>query len=178
MSRLSNTVFAVAALATALPAMADVNIYSYRQPELIQPLLDAFTTETGIETNVSFIDKGLVERLQAEGARSPADLILTVDIARLAEAVNGGVTQPVNSEILTANIPVEFRDPGNQWFGITSRARIVYAAKDRVDPSDVTTYEDLTDPKWQGRICTRSGAHSYTLALVAAMIAHHGEDYT
>ncbi|NHX28402.1 extracellular solute-binding protein, partial [Escherichia coli] len=116
--------------------------------------------------------------LQAEGDRSPADLILTVDISRLAEAVAGGVTQPVESEVLAANIPAEFRDPDNQWFGVTTRARIVYASKDRVDPADVTSYEDLADPKWQGRICTRSGAHGYTLALVAAMIKHHGEDYT
>ncbi|MHC0053087.1 Fe(3+) ABC transporter substrate-binding protein [Actibacterium sp. D379-3] len=175
---LRRAALAVVAMATAAPALADVNIYSYRQPELIQPLLDAFTAETGIQTNVSFLNKGLVERLQAEGKRSPADIILTVDIARLAEAVDGGVTQPVDSEVLTAHIPVAFRDPGNQWFGVTTRARIVYAAKDRVDPAEVTTYEDLADPKWKGRICTRSGAHSYTLALVAAMIAHHGEDYT
>lgn len=172
----------IAALAAtalaALPALADVNIYSYRQPELIDPLLKAFTEETGIRTNVAYIDKGMVERLQAEGARSPADIILTTDISRLSEAVAGGVTQPVESAVLDERIPAEFRDPGNQWFGLTTRARIVYAAKDRVDPAEVTTYEDLADPKWQGRICTRSGTHSYTLALIAAMIAHHGEEAT
>lgn len=167
-----------ATLATAAPALAEVNIYSYRQPELIDPLLKAFTEETGIETNIAFISTGLVERLQAEGKRSPADVILTVSAARLAEAVEGGVTQPVDSEILTASIPEAFRDPGNQWFGVTSRARIVYASKDRVDPAEVTTYEDLADPKWKGRICTRSGTHSYTLALVSAMLYHHGEEYT
>ncbi|ALG91879.1 iron ABC transporter substrate-binding protein [Actibacterium sp. EMB200-NS6] len=169
---------ASAAVCVAAPALADVNIYSYRQPELIQPLLEAFTEETGIHTNVVFLNKGLVERLQAEGDRSPADIILTTDISRLSEAVAGGVTQPVESAVLTGHIPAEFRDPGNEWFGVTSRARIVYAAKDRVDPSEVTTYEDLADPKWKGRICTRSGTHSYTLALVAAMIEHHGEEAT
>ena len=173
-----SALLASAAVCVAAPALADVNIYSSRQPELIQPLLEAFTEETGIHTNVVFLNKGLVERLQAEGDRSPADIILTTDISRLSEAVAGGVTQPVESAVLTGHIPAEFRDPGNEWFGVTSRARIVYAAKDRVDPSEVTTYEDLADPKWKGRICTRSGTHSYTLALVAAMIEHHGEEAT
>nr|WP_242468974.1 Fe(3+) ABC transporter substrate-binding protein [Rhodovulum adriaticum] len=165
-----------AAALLAPAAQADVNIYSYRQPELIQPMLDAFTQETGIRTNIAFLNKGLVERLQAEGDRSPADIILTTDISRLSAAVAAGVTQPVDSAVLEENIPAAFRDPGDQWFGLTTRARIVYASKDRVDPAEVTTYEDLTDPKWQGRICTRSGTHPYNLALVAAVIHHHGEE--
>ncbi|PTW50118.1 Fe(3+) ABC transporter substrate-binding protein [Rhodovulum kholense] len=170
---------ATAAAATLAPtAQADVNIYSYRQPELIQPILDAFTEDTGIATNIAFLNKGMVERLQAEGSRSPADIILTVDVARLAEAVDAGVTQAVDSDTLIEKIPAAFRDADNHWFGVTTRARIVYAAKDRVDPSEITTYEDLADPKWKGRICTRSGTHAYTLALVAAMIHHHGEDAT
>ncbi|WP_212525661.1 Fe(3+) ABC transporter substrate-binding protein [Actibacterium sp. MT2.3-13A] len=171
---------AAAALGIAAPAVQadEVNIYSYRQPELIQPLLDAFTEQTGIATNVAFLSKGMVERLLAEGDRSPADIILTTDISRLAEAVEAGVTQPVQSAVLEAQIPANFRDPGNQWFALTTRARIVYASKERVDPAEVTTYEDLADPKWQGRICTRSGTHSYTLALVAAMLHHHGEEAT
>ncbi|NND42478.1 MAG: Fe(3+) ABC transporter substrate-binding protein [Silicimonas sp.] len=169
----------IAAAATALPAYADeVNIYSYRQPELIQPLLDAFTSETGIETNVAFVEKGLVERLKAEGRRSPADIILTVDISRLTEAKDAGVTQAVESEVLNAAIPAALRDDDNQWFGLTTRARIVYASKDRVAPGEVTTYEDLADPKWKGRICTRSGTHVYTLGLVGAMIEHNGVDAT
>lgn len=168
---------ATAAAATLAPtAQADVNIYSYRQPELIQPILDAFTEDTGIATNIAFLNKGLVERLQAEGARSPADIILTVDVARLAAAVDAGVTQAVDSDTLVEKIPAAFRDADNHWFGVTTRARIVYAAKDRVDPSEITTYEELADPKWKGRICTRSGTHAYTLALVAAMIHHHGEE--
>ena len=165
------------ALTTALPALAEeVNVYSHRQPELIQPLVDAFTAETGIAVNVAFVDKGMAERLQAEGDRSPADLVLTVDIARLMQIVEAGVTQPVQSAVLDANVPAEFRDPEGHWFGLTTRARIVYAAKDRVAPGEVTTYEDLADPKWKGRICTRSGLHDYNVALLGAMIVHHGED--
>jgi iron(III) transport system substrate-binding protein len=168
--------FAVPFAATAVAVQADeVNVYSHRQPELIQPLIDAFTSETGITVNVAFVEKGMVERLVAEGSRSPADLVLTVDIARLAQVVEAGVTQPVESAVLSANIPAEFRDPAGQWFGLTSRARIVYASKERVADGEVTTYEDLADPKWKGRICTRPGTHDYNLGLMAGMIAHHGE---
>ena len=170
-------IFALAAAATAFPAYADeLNIYSYRQPELIQPLLDAFNEETGIETNVAFVNKGLVERLRAEGTRSPADIILTVDISRLTDAKIAGVTQPVSSETLDATIPEALRDPEGHWFGLTTRARIVYASKDRVAEGEVTTYEDLADPKWKGRICTRSGTHVYTLGLLSAVIEHNGEE--
>jgi iron(III) transport system substrate-binding protein len=162
----------------ALPVAAEeVNIYSHRQPELIQPLLDAFTAETGITTNVAFVDKGMTERLVAEGDRSPADLVLTVDIARLNEVVQAGVTQAVDSPVLAANIPAEFRDAGGQWFGLTARARIVYASAERVAAGEVTTYEDLADEKWRGRICTRSGTHDYNIALTAAILAHHDEAF-
>jgi iron(III) transport system substrate-binding protein len=167
---------ALALTGAALPALSqEVNVYSHRQPELIQPLIDAFTAQSGITVNIAFVDKGMVERLVAEGKRSPADLVLTVDIARLSEVVNAGVTQPVDSAVLQANIPAQYRDPGNQWFGLTSRARIIYASKDRVAEGEVTTYEDLADPKWTGRICTRSGTHDYNLALLGAVIAHDGE---
>ncbi len=163
---------------TALPALAEeVNVYSHRQPELIQPLVDAFQAETGITVNVAFVDKGMAERLVAEGDRSPADLVLTVDIARLLQIVEAGVTQPVQSDVLEANIPAALRDEGDQWFGLTTRARIVYAAKDRVADGEVTTYEDLASEKWKGRICVRSGLNDYNVALVSAMIAHHGEEY-
>ena len=167
----------LAVILAACPALADeVNVYSHRQPELVQPLFDAFTAETGIAVNVSFVDKGMVERLVAEGDRSPADLVLTVDIARLAQIVDAGVVQSVDSAALTAAIPAEFRDPGNTWFGLTSRARVVYASVERVADGEVTTYEDLADPKWQGRICTRPGTHDYNLGLMGAMIAYHGAD--
>ena len=172
-------IFAIAAAALTAPAYADeVNIYSYRQPELIQPLLDAFTAETGITTNVAFVEKGLVERLKAEGRRSPADIILTTDISRLTAAKNAGVTQKVESDILADAIPPSLRDTDGQWFGLTSRARIVYASQERVAPGEVTTYEDLADPKWKGRICTRSGTHVYTLGLVGAMMQHNGTQAT
>ena len=166
----------LAFLALATPALAqEINVYSHRQPELIQPLVDAFTAETGITVNVAFVDKGMAERLLAEGDRSPADLVLTVDIARLQQIVDAGVTQPVQSDVLEANIPETLRDPGDQWFGLTSRARIVFAAKDRVQPGEVTTYEDLASDKWRGRICSRSGLNDYNIALLGAMIVHHGE---
>lgn len=168
---------ALIALCAASPALAqDVNVYSYRQPELIAPLTDAFTAETGINVNVAYLEKGMVERLKAEGSRSPADVVLTVDISRLASVVNAGVTQPVSTETLLANVPSEYRDPDGNWFGLTTRARVIYASKDRVAEGEVTTYEDLADPKWEGRICTRSGTHAYNVALTAAMIHHHGED--
>ncbi|MGR3321072.1 MAG: Fe(3+) ABC transporter substrate-binding protein, partial [Pseudooceanicola sp.] len=169
----------VLALTVAMPAMADeVNLYSYRQPELLKPLTDAFTEKTGIEVNVAHLSKGMVERLEAEGARSPADLVLTVDISRLAAVVNAGLTQPVESEALSQNVPAAYHDPDNHWWGLTTRARIVYASKDRVAEGEVTTYEDLADPKWEGRICTRSGTHAYNVALVSAYLHHHGEEAT
>ncbi|QIE54491.1 Fe(3+) ABC transporter substrate-binding protein [Pikeienuella piscinae] len=161
--------------ALAAPAVADVNVYSYRQPDLIAPLTEAFTKDTGINVNVVFLNKGMVERLKAEGDLSPADLIFTVDISRLLEAVNAGLTQSVSSPVLEENIPPAFRDPEGHWFGVTARARIVYASKERVKDEEVTTYEALAEPQWKGRICTRSGSHSYTLGLLGAMIVRHGE---
>jgi iron(III) transport system substrate-binding protein len=166
------------AASVALPAFAEVNIYSYRQPELIDPLMEAFTEKTGIETNVAFLDKGMVERLKAEGDRSPADLIFTVDISRLAELVDENLTQPVSTEALTQNVPETLRDPEGHWYGVTTRARVAYAHKDRVAEGEVTTYEELASDTWEGRICTRSGTHDYMVALVAAMLQHKGEDAT
>lgn len=170
---------AMAMVLAAGPALAaeEVNIYSYRQPQLIKPLLDAFTEKTGIETNVLFLDKGLVERIEAEGEYSPADLILTVDIGRLTQAKEAGVTAAVDNEAVNANIPATYRDPEGHWFGLTTRGRVVYASKERVK-QDAITYEELADPKWRGRICTRSGQHVYNIALFASMIAHHGEEKT
>ena len=165
-----------AALACAAPVLAeDVNIYTTRQPELIQPVMDAFTEETGITVNLGFVEEGIIERLVAEGDRSPADLVMTVDIANLQQIVDAGVIQPVTSDVLAAAIPASLRDDDNLWFGLTTRARIVYASKDRVAEGEVTTYEDLASDKWKGRICTRSGTHDYNLALTSAVIAHDGE---
>jgi iron(III) transport system substrate-binding protein len=168
----------LAVVACTAAAADEVNVYSYRQPDLIQPLTDAFTAETGIVVNIAYLEKGMIERLQAEGSRSPADVVLTVDVARLADIVAAGLTQPVESDVMRANVPALYHDPEGHWWGLTTRARIVYASKDRVAPGEVTTYEDLADPKWQGRICTRSGTHEYNIGLTAAMIAHHGEAAT
>ncbi len=173
------TIAAAAAVAAAVPALAEeVNVYSYRQPELIKPLIDAFESETGHTVNTVFLEEGMLERLKAEGDRSPADLVFTVDISRLTELKEAGLTQPVESGVLIDNIPPEMRDEANHWFGLTARARLVYASKERVEPGEITTYEDLASDKWQGRICTRPGTHVYTLGLVGAMIAHHGEEAT
>ncbi|MFB9950231.1 Fe(3+) ABC transporter substrate-binding protein [Rhizobium puerariae] len=164
--------------ATSAAAEGEVNIYSYRQPDLIKPLLDTFTKETDIKANVLFLDKGLVERIRAEGANSPADVIMTVDIARLMEAKEGGVTQPVaDNGAINKDIPANLRDPAGEWFGLTTRGRVVYASKDRVTDTAIT-YEGLADPKWKGKICIRDGQHSYNIGLIASMIAVHGEDYT
>jgi iron(III) transport system substrate-binding protein len=153
----------------------EVNVYSYRQPGLVKPLFAAFTKATGIKVNILFAQKGLTARIKTEGRRSPADLIFTVDIGRLASAVAAGITQPVSSETINANIPTAYRDKAGNWFGLTTRARVVFAARDRVAQNDIT-YEELADPKWQGRICIRSGQHPYNLSLFAAMIAHLGQD--
>ncbi len=171
-----STLCAIVLLAATPVIAAEVNVYSYRQPELIKPLTDAFTAKTGIEVNVAYLDKGMIERLLAEGKRSPADVILTVDMSRLAKAVAAGVTQSVSSEIMQANVPANFRDPDGHWWGLTTRARIIYASKERVGEGEVTTYEDLADPKWAGRICTRSGTHAYTTGLISAAIYHLGRE--
>lgn len=174
-TKIRATLLATAAFAVATPVLAqEVNVYSYRQPELIQPLMDKFTEATGITVNVAFLKKGMIEKLDAEGDRSPADLIFTVDISRLNGVVEAGHTQPVTSDILTTNIPADLRDPAGAWFGLTTRARVVFASKDRAAEGPAT-YNELADPQWKGRICTRSGTHAYTVALVSAAIHHMGE---
>ena len=139
-----------------------------------QPLLDAFTEETGITANVLRLSKGMAERISAEGVNSPADVIFTVDIGRLSGAKDAGITQAVDSEAIKANIPSQFRDPDGHWFGLTTRGRVVYASRERVAQESIT-YAELADPKWQGRICMRSGQHPYNIALFASVIAHEGE---
>lgn len=158
----------------AAHAEGEVNIYSYREPQLIEPLVKAFTESTGIKANVVFARSGLNERLAAEGRNSPADLLFTVDIGRLSEAKAMGVTQPVESKVLESSIPAAYRDPEGHWHGLTLRSRVIYASKERVE-QDSITYEELADPKWKGRICSRSGQHPYNVSLIASMVAHHGE---
>lgn len=169
---------ALAVVAHALPALAqgEVNIYSYREPQLIDPLLKAFTQKTGVKTNVVYASAGLNERLAAEGANSPADLLFTVDAGRLSEAKDAGLTQPVDDAQIKAAVPAPYRDPQGHWFGLTMRGRIVYASKERVK-QDAITYEELADPKWKGRICVRSGQHVYNTSLVATIIANKGEAF-
>ena len=152
----------------------DVNVYSYRESKLIQPLFDAFTKDTGIKVNVISASSGLEQRIKTEGANSPADVLLTVDIGRIEDAVRAGISQPIKSDTLDKVIPGQYRDPEGHWYGISMRARVIYASKDRV-PQNAITYEELADPKWKGKICIRSGQHIYNNALFAAYIAHHGE---
>ena len=175
---LKTKMFAALALTCSSVSIAQaqtVNIYSTRQADLIEPVLDAFTEQTGISTRVLFLKKGLVDRVVAEGAGSPADVLLTTDIGGLINFVNEGVTQAVSSPVIDANIPARFRDDEQQWFALTVRGRVVYASVDRVE-QDSITYEELADPKWKGRICTRSGQHGYNIALFASMIDELGEE--
>ncbi len=153
---------------------AQVNVYSYRKPNLIQPLFDTFTDRSGVKVNVVFAKKGLIERLKSEGVNTPADLVFTVDIGCLSDLKNADLTQAVESDDLNDAIPNYARDPEGHWFGLTSRARVIVASKTRVQAGEVTTYEDLADEKLKGRICTRSGKHAYMVALTAAMAEHHG----
>ena len=167
-------------LALATPAFAqsgEVNVYSYREHKLIQPLLDAFTKDTGVKVNVISASSGLEQRIKTEGANSPADVLLTVDIARLQDAVDAGITQPIKSAVLDKAIAPQYRDPAGNWYGLAMRARVVYASKERV-PQDAITYDELSDPKWKGKICIRSGQHMYNNALFAAYLAKHGEAKT
>jgi iron(III) transport system substrate-binding protein len=165
---------ALCAAATATAAANEVNIYSYRESKLVQPLFEAFTKDTGIKVNVISASSGLEQRIKAEGGNSPADVLLTVDIARLEAAVESGITQALNSKMVEEVVPVAYRDPNGQWTAVAMRARVVYASKVRV-PQTSITYEELADPKWKGKICIRSGQHMYNNALFAAVIAKHGE---
>lgn len=166
-------------LALMAPALAfaqsgEVNVYTYREQKLIQPLFEAFTQDTGVKVNVISASSGLEQRIKTEGANSPADVLLTVDIGRLEDAVRAGVTQPIKSDALDKVVPPQYRDPEGHWYGISMRARVVYASKERVKQETIT-YEELADPKWKGRICIRSGQHIYNNALFAAVIAKLGE---
>jgi iron(III) transport system substrate-binding protein len=167
--------FGALALVFSSPAGAqELNLYTYREPALIKPLIDAFTKESGVKVNTLFAASGLEERLQAEGANSPADVLLTVDIGRLQQAKDYGVTQRVRSDALEKAIPAAYRDPEGHWHGVSLRGRVVYAAENRIK-ADAITYEELADPRWKGKICTRSGQHLYNISLIAAVVAHIGE---
>ena len=154
-------------------AASEVNVYSYRQPILINPFFEEFTKSTGIEVNVLHAKKGLLERLLSEGANTPADLVLTVDISRLKQFVEKDVLTPIESSVLQKNIPSHLRDSNNRWFALSKRARIVVASKERVATGAIERIEDLTNPKWKGKICTRPGSHAYNRYLLASIVAAH-----
>ncbi len=177
---LAPAALAIAVFSTAAPATAGetINLYSNRQPYLIEPLTRAYTKETGVEVNIVFANKGILEKIQAAGANTPADAVLTVDIGRLYSLQEAGVLDSVKSDVLSANIPEHLRDPDGRWFGLTQRARIALVSKDRVKADELLSYEDLADPKFKGRLCMRSGKHEYNIALIASMLAHHGKEKT
>jgi len=164
----------VLTLAGSALAQGEVNVYTYREAKLVAPLFEAFTKETGIKVNVISASSGLEQRIKTEGANSPADVLLTVDISRLEDATQNGITAPLNSKVVEQVVPAQYRDPEGHWAAVGMRARIVYASKDRVK-QDTITYEELADPKWKGKICIRSGQHMYNNALFSAMIVKHGE---
>ena len=158
---------------------AEVNVYSARQDALIVPLLEQFEAETGIEVNlITGKAGGLLSRMQSEGAASPADVLITVDAGNLHRAKEAGVVQTIQSDVLQSRIPETLRDPEMQWVGLTKRARTVFYAEDRVDPANLSTYENLVDDQWKGRICIRSSSNVYNQSLVASLIEVHGEEAT
>jgi len=155
---------------------AEVNLYSYRQPFLIKPLLDGFTRETGIAVNMVYVKKGMLERLKSEGDDSPADLVLTTDIGGLNDMVTAGVLQSARSDTIENNIPAQYRHPDGLWYGLTVRGRVIFASSERTTAGEVTSYTDLAKPELKGRVCTRSGKHVYNVSLIASLIAHEGEE--
>ena len=152
----------------------ELNIYSHRQPFLINPFLEEFTKKTGITTNVIYSTKGLAQRLRSEGKNSPADVVLTVDIGRLYIYQDMDLLSVINSKKLSENIPEHLRSLDNTWFGLSKRARIIVTSKDRVKVGAISRIEDLADPRWAGKICTRPGSHVYSRALMSSLIAAHG----
>ena len=174
MRTIALAIFSCTVTAAVTPAAAqEVNLYTTREPGLIQPLIDSFTKSTGIKVNSIFVKDGLPERVAAEGTRSPADVLMTVDIGALIDLVEKGLTQPVQSAVLEKAVPANLRGSKGEWFALSLRARVLYVNKDLNLSS--FTYEQLADPQWKGKVCTRAGQHPYNTALIAAYIAHHGE---
>ncbi len=169
-----------AGIASALMHMAaaqaaEVNIYSARQEELIKPLLDKFTADTGIKVNlITGNPDELISRMVSEGRNSPADVLISTDVGRLYRAKQQGVLQSVQSDVLTGTIPEALRDPAGLWFGLTMRARPILYVPGKVDPAELSTYADLASPKWKGRICIRSSNNIYNQSMTASVIAHDG----
>jgi iron(III) transport system substrate-binding protein len=164
-------------MAVAAAQADELNIYSARQEALIKPQLDAFTAETGVKVNLVTGDaKELVQRLKSEAANSPADLLFTADAGNLYAAAADGLCQKIDSDTLTKSIPAAYRDPQGAWFGLGIRARPIFYVPGKVDPAQITRYEDLADPKWKGRILVRSSSHIYNQSLLASMIANDGAE--
>ena len=156
-----------------------VNIYSSRHYNTDDQLYDGFTEQTGIKVNlIEGKADELIERIKSEGANSPADILITVDAGRLWRADQAGIFATVESEVLTEKIPEHLRHPENLWFGYSKRARVIMYNKDRVNPADIATYEDLTDPKWKGKVLMRSSSNIYNQSLVAGMLEAEGEEAT
>ena len=154
----------------------EINIYSHRQPFLINPFLELFTQETGIKTNVVYSKKGLAQRLKAEGENSPADVILTVDIGRLYVYDDLDLLAPIDSKKLKNNIPNYLRSPDNTWFGLSKRARVIVVHNEKIAEGEITRIEDLANPKWKGKICSRPGSHVYNRGIMASVLAALGEE--
>lgn len=166
---------ALTALLAGQAVAQEVNVYSSRHYNTDQALYDEFTETTGITVNlIEAKGDALIERMAAEGESSPADVFITVDGSRLARAVEAGLFQPTSSEALEAAVPEQLRHPDGLWFGLSTRVRGIVYDKEKVDPSTITTYEDLTDPAWEGKICIRSSSNVYNQSLVASMIATDG----
>ncbi len=156
-----------------------VTIYSSRNEQLIKPLLDRYTEQTGVKIELVTDKTGpLMARLQAEGKNTPADMLLTVDAGNLWQAAEQGLLQPVASTILEANVPAKYRDPKGQWTGLSLRARTIFYDPSKVSADQLSTYEDLADPKWKGKLCLRSSKAVYNQSLVASMMENLGEEKT
>ena len=153
-----------------------INLYTTREPGLMQPLLEAFTAQTGIKVATVFLKDGLLERVKAEGARSPADVLITVDIGNLLDLAEANLFQSIYSEALNAAIPASLRSSDGSWFALSLRDRVLYV--DKALALKTFRYEDLADPAYKGKVCIRSGQHPYNNALIASMIAHHGSAET
>ena len=168
----------VATLAQAAQPQA-VTVYSSRIEALLKPTLDEYTKQTGVKINL-LTDRGgsLSERLAAEGVSSPADVLITVDVGNLWSAAERGLLQKIDSPTLNANVPANFRDAGSRWWGLSQRERTIFYAADRVKPEQLSTYEDLADPKWKGKLCLRTSKQAYTQSLVAMLLAKHGVEKT
>jgi iron(III) transport system substrate-binding protein len=174
---LSRLFASLALTASTLPALAqEVVVYSARNEQLIKPLFDAYTRETGVPIKFITDKEGpLMARLKAEGKNTPADMLLTVDAGNLWQASEEGLLRPVQSKTLQANVPAHLRDPDNEWFGLSVRARTIVYNTGKVKPADLSTYEDLANPKWKGRLCLRTSKKVYNQSLVAMMITEYGE---